>query len=139
MAMWKRKIEEDDYPTPRMRLCIADNETDTIMGTVTRYWISEPTHWTAIGIAIWNPDNWGKGFGTEALHLWCDYLFTAEPNFVRLDARTWSGNHGMMRLAEKLGFTREATFRKARIVDGTYYDGLGYGILRSEWFARTTE
>lgn len=35
-----------------------------------------------------------------------------------LDLRTWSGNHGMMRLAEKLGFLQEACFRKARIVRG---------------------
>ncbi|MEL6309369.1 MAG: GNAT family protein [Chloroflexota bacterium] len=136
MAMWKRKIEEDNYPAPRMRLCIADSETDTIMGMVTRYWISEETNWTAIGITIWNPEHWGMGFGYEAFGLWCDYLFAEEQSFVRLDARTWSGNHGMMRLAEKLGFTQEATFRMARIVNDEYYDGLGYGILRSEWEAR---
>jgi RimJ/RimL family protein N-acetyltransferase len=55
------------------------------------------------------------------------------PHIVRLDLRTWSGNHGMMRLAEKLGYQQEARFRQARIVEGRYYDGLGYGILRAEW------
>ena len=55
------------------------------------------------------------------------------PDIVRLDLRTWSGNTGMMRLAEKLGYKLEAVFRKARIVEGTYYDGLGYGVLREEW------
>jgi putative hydrolase of HD superfamily len=42
----------------------------------------------------------------------------------------------MMRLAEKLGYRQEACFRKARIVDGVHYDGLGYGILCEEWRAR---
>ena len=38
-----------------------------------------------------------------------------------------------MRLAEKLGYQEEARFRKARIVNGEYYDGIGFGILREEW------
>jgi RimJ/RimL family protein N-acetyltransferase len=58
------------------------------------------------------------------------------PELARLDLRTWSGNHGMMALARKLGFIEEARFRKARIVDGAYHDGLGYGIRREEWATR---
>ena len=132
---FRESITKADHPTPRRALAIV-NASDEIMGSVTRYWISQETNWTAIGLSIWNPENWGKGYGYQALGLWCDYLFEVEPEFVRLDARTWSGNHGMMRLAEKLGFTREATFRMARIVNGNYYDGLGYGILRTEWNER---
>ncbi len=40
----------------------------------------------------------------------------------------------MMALAEKLGFKKEAEYRKARIVDGQYYDSVSYGILREEWY-----
>jgi RimJ/RimL family protein N-acetyltransferase len=118
------------------RLAISLRDSNAIIGVATRYWISKETDWTAIGLSIWNPENWGKGYGYEALGQWCDYLFANEPSFVRLDARTWSGNFGMMRLAEKLGFTKEAVFRNARIVNGKYYDGLGYGILREEWEER---
>lgn len=117
----------------RRRFVILDCETNEVLGMVTRYWISQETQWTAIGIAIYDADQWGKGLGYEALGLWCEYLFAAYPDFVRLDMRTWSGNVGMMKLAEKLGFTKEAVFRQARIVNNTYYDGLGYGILRDEW------
>src|SRR5690606_15425534 len=106
------------------------------LGMVTRYWISEETNWSAVGLVIYDPKHWGQGLGYEALGLWCAYLFETNPDFVRLDLRTWSGNVGMMKLAEKLGFLREAVFRKARIVNGDYYDGLGYGILREEWDER---
>lgn len=133
MEKWAKRITEAAYPIPRVRLGIALQETDEIIGMVTRYWISQETNWTAIGISIWNADNWNNGYGYEALGLWCDYLFAVEKKFVRLDARTWSGNTGMMKLAEKLSFTQEAVFRMARIVNGKYYDGLGYGILRDEW------
>lgn len=121
---------------PRRRLLIVDTDKDELMGMVSRYWISQETNWTALGITIYDAKQWGKGYGYEALGLWCDYLFASQPDFVRLDLRTWSGNIGMMKLAEKLGFLREATFRKARIVNGAYYDGLGYGILRDEWGSR---
>lgn len=58
------------------------------------------------------------------------------PELLRLDLRIWSGNHGMMALARKLGFQEEARFRKARILAGAVYDGMGYGVLREEWTAR---
>lgn len=124
-------------PSPiRERMVIAQADNDAVLGTVSRYWISEETHWLALGITLYDPATWGKGLGYQALGLWCQYHLDADADLIRLDLQTWSGNVGMMRLAEKLGFLREATFRKARIVDGIYYDGLGYGILREEWEQR---
>ena len=129
----RQRITTDEWPSPRNRLIIADRERDQLMGMVTWYWISEETYWPAVGIVLYDPANWGQGYGYEALTLWSSYLFEHYPQFVRLDLRTWSGNHGMMRLAEKAGYQQEACFRRARIVDGAYYDGLGYGMLREEW------
>jgi putative hydrolase of HD superfamily len=132
----RRQIESGDRPDPRDSLVIADRETDMLNGHVTWYWQSEETWWLSVGIGLYDPAVWGKGLGYEALGLWSDYLFAAMPQLARLDLRTWSGNTGMMRLAGKIGFREEARFRKARIVDGAYYDGLGYGVLREEWAAR---
>jgi len=103
---------------------------------VSWYWQSQETHWLSVGLVIYDPAYWGQGRGYDALGLWSDYLFQALPAIVRLDLRTWSGNGGMMRLAEKLGYQLEARFRQARIVNGRYYDGLGYGVLREEWARR---
>ena len=136
IQMIERKIKQGGWPDPRQRLVIADRESDQLAGLVTRYWISKETHWPAIGIVIFDPAHWGQGMGYEVFGLWCDYLFTQLESIVRLDLRTWSGNTGMMKLAEKLGFALEARFRMARIVDGAYYDGIGYGILRQEWHDR---
>lgn len=108
-----------------------------LLGTVSRYAIDE-TGWTAMGIAIWDPAQWGRRLGTEALRLWIEILFRTEPDLHRLDLRTWSGNLGMCRVADRLGFTLEARFREARLVDGTRYDSVGFGLLRSEW-ARSAE
>ncbi|MBA3870389.1 MAG: GNAT family N-acetyltransferase [Anaerolineae bacterium] len=132
----RNTIEFSDWPTPRHQLVIANRQDNQMIGQVSWYWISEETHWPALGIVIYDPQHWRHGYGYEALGLWSDYLLQAQPSFVRLDLRTWSGNAGMMRLAQKLGYREEARFRNARVVDGQYYDGLGYGVLREEWAAR---
>jgi putative hydrolase of HD superfamily len=129
-------IETGDLPTPRTSLAITDRSSDALFGTVTWYWESEATLWPGVGIVIFDPAWWGRGIGYEALGLWSDYLFASLPRIVRLDLRTWSGNMGMLRLALKLGYREEACFRRARIVNGAYYDGLGYGVLRDEWHVR---
>lgn len=132
----RNAIEYGDWPNPRNQLIIVTAPDNRMIGQVSWYWISEETHWPALGIVIYDPQFWRRGIGYEALGLWSDYLFKTAPQFVRLDLRTWSGNAGMMRLALKLGYREEARFRMARVVDGQYYDGMGYGVLRDEWQAR---
>lgn len=133
IALHTRWIENGHEPDPHRRWTIADLESDRLVGTVNRYWISRETNWPALGIVLYDPQSWGRGLGRQALGLWVDELFEAYPELVRLDLRTWSGNERMCRVAETLGFTLEARFRKARIVEGEYFDGVGYGLLREEW------
>lgn len=135
VAQMREKIEVTAWPEPRQRLVIAQHDNDSLLGMVSWYWTSQETYWLSLGISIYDPDNWGKGIGYEALGLWGDYLLAVMPQLARLDLRTWSGNVGMMCLAQKLGYREEARFRRARIVKGLYYDGMGYGVLREEWQA----
>jgi RimJ/RimL family protein N-acetyltransferase len=121
---------------PRSRVVIADKDTNKLLGTVSCYWESVETNWLCAGIAIYDPEYWGKGIGFESLGLWTEYLFQNYPKIVRLDLRTWSGNIGLIKLANKLGFIQEACFRKARIVDGIYFDSIGLGILKEEFEAK---
>lgn len=45
----------------------------------------------------------------------------------RLDFATWSGNLGMLRIGQRLGFVEEGRFRQAREVDGVLYDAVVMG------------
>ena len=132
----RQRVEMADWPEPRQRLIIAEQATNMFVGMVSCYWESKETNWLSVGIVIYDPAFWSGGIGYEALGLWSDYLLTAMPELVRLGLATWSGNVRMMRLAEKLGYQEEARRRKARIVEGKYYDSMGYGVLREEWVAR---
>lgn len=123
--------ESIENPLPNRQLIV--NESDKIIGEVSWYWKSEETLWMEIGIVIFDEKYWGKGIGFQAMNLWITQLFKTKKNIVRLGLTTWSGNIGMMKLSKKLGLKQEALYRKARIVNGVYYDSVSYGILREEW------
>lgn len=112
---------------------IVDQSNDTLIGEVSWHWKSKETNWMEIGIIVFNEQYWGKGIGYDALKLWIDKLFEDRQELIRIGLTTWSGNLRMMALATKLGMLKEATYRKARIVDNEYYDSVSYGILREEW------
>lgn len=124
---------EDGLP-PR-RLVIADAVTDALVGTVSWHWESRETAWARMGVTVFDPAQRGRGVGRAALAAWTSYLF-AHTDWVRLDYSTWSGNAAMVRVGEVLGFTEEARFRQARVVEGVRYDSVVMGVLRDEWLAR---
>jgi RimJ/RimL family protein N-acetyltransferase len=108
-------------------------ETDgKIVGTVSYYWEHKESNWLEVGIVIYDPAYWNGGYGTEALRIWIDYLFTSLP-LVRIGLTTWSGNSRMVRSAEKLGMKMEGCIRKCRLYKGNYYDSIRMGMLREEW------
>jgi RimJ/RimL family protein N-acetyltransferase len=111
---------------------VIETRAGTSIGTVTRYWADERSHWLEVGVGIYRAGQWGKGYGTEALALWADYLFESMP-LRRVGLRTWSGNPRMMRLARRLGFTLEARFRETYGARGRVYDRVAFGLLRREW------
>lgn len=120
---------------PPHSLVVARGADGAFLGTVTWYWESEETEWARVGIVLHDPASRGTGAGTAALGLWTTLLFEST-GWRRLDLATWSGNHAMVRVAERLGFTLEGRFREARVVRGEVYDSLVYGVLREEWRQR---
>ena len=79
-----------------------------------------------VGIGICESSFCEKGFGTNALAAFVQYLI--ENGESEIYCQTWSGNIRMVRLAEKLGFEvckRKIDFRHVR---GKYYDGLTFKL-----------
>ena len=133
IAVYRKKLERGDQNVLENKKIIANKETDEIIGEVNWYWKSEETLWMELGVVIFNENYWGQGIGYGALKMWVDEKFKENPKLIRLGLTTWSGNERMMKLAEKLGFKKEAVYRKARIVNNEYFDSVSYGILREEW------
>jgi putative hydrolase of HD superfamily len=120
-------------PRPRTNLGVADLDTDLILGEVSQIAGGDAPN---LNIVIYNPDLWGYGLGYEALGLWCDYLFQDPDGSAALTLETWSGNAGMVRLAQKLGFAESTRDRRATVVGGRRHDALRYVLERAEWRRR---
>jgi RimJ/RimL family protein N-acetyltransferase len=80
----------------------------------------------------------GQGLGTHALRWLTSYLFTEFPGIRRIEGTTRQDNHAMRRTFRTCGYVKEAHYRQAwSAPGGTFYDAVGYAILRSDWNAST--
>lgn len=129
LAQFKKRYLQDQSTPPKLFGMFIDDE---LKGTVSYYWENERTRWLECGIIIYDSRLWNGGYGTKALSLWVDQLFSLI-DIPRIGLTTWSGNERMMRCAEKCGFILEGRLRKVRYYQGAYYDSMRYGMLREEW------
>jgi ribosomal-protein-alanine N-acetyltransferase len=80
---------------------------------------------------ILNPESRGKGYMTEALRLFSDYLFDVH-KVNRLQLTVAVGNESSRRVAEKGGFKSEGILRGAAFLAGEPRDMEMFSLLRSE-------
>lgn len=83
-------------------------------------------------IGIWLlPAHRGQGIGTEAQRQLVEYLFATTPAH-RLQAGTEVDNIAEQRALERAGFRREGVARGVHFRDGSWRDGVLYGLLRDD-------
>ncbi|MGH2429685.1 MAG: GNAT family N-acetyltransferase [Candidatus Limnocylindria bacterium] len=87
------------------------------------------------GIAIGEKDEWGKGYGTDALRAICDFGF-GELRLERIQLHVYAGNERGRRSYEKAGFVHEGTLRRAHFARAEHHDVHVMGLLRDEWKAQ---
>ncbi len=88
-----------------------------------------------VGIGIFDREQWGKGYGTEAMRLVLGYAF-GELKLNRVELSTDEENVRAIRSYEKCGFVREGLMRKHRLIDGRPIDSVMMAVIRSDWEAR---
>lgn len=84
-----------------------------------------------VGYELFDSRFEGKGYMSEALLLFCAYLFSIRP-INRIQVNVMEENIGSARVAEKCGFTYEGTMRKATFNRGKYHNLRLYSLLREE-------
>lgn len=129
----KKQTPIKDPSAPEKMAVIATLENRPL-GWVNRYCKGNPLIWF-VGIDICEDDHLNRGYGTEALNLWVNYLFE-NSEYHKLCLDTWSFNPRMMRVAEKIGFIAEGCQREMQFWQGEWLDLMHYGMLREEWEAR---
>ncbi len=92
--------------------------------------------WTSrsaeIGISIYNPEYWGKGYGAESLDLLLRFAFL-DLNLNRVELEVFDFNKRAYKCYVKVGFKESGRKRKARFIEGKYHDCIIMDILREEW------
>jgi RimJ/RimL family protein N-acetyltransferase len=83
-----------------------------------------------IGIVLM-PEQWGRGYGSEAQRLLAAYLFETT-DAMRVEAGTDVDNVAEQRALEKAGFVREGVMRSAQFRGGTYHDMVFYSRVRTD-------
>ena len=90
------------------------------------------------GISLGEKGEWNKGYGTDALHVLCDFGF-GELRFERIELQVYAANARARRSYEKAGFTLEGTLRHRHFAEGRFEDVLIMSLLRDEWAGAVAE
>lgn len=104
------------------------------IGTVGLHDIQEDNGKAAFGIAIGETEEWGKGYGADALNAICDFGF-GELRLERIELQVYAENERGRRAYLKAGFVHEGTLRRARFARGQHQDVHVMSQLRDEWLA----
>lgn len=105
---------------------------DRLIGDVS-LWVVSWTHRDGFaGIGIGDRQDWGRGFGTEAMQLLLRFAFH-ELDLHRVSLNVFDYNPRAIRSYEKAGFHLEGRVRQAGQRDGQRYDFIYMGILANEW------
>ncbi len=85
-----------------------------------------------VGISLGERQDWGKGYGTDAMRVLLGYAFD-ELNLHRVSLDVFEYNPRAIRSYEKAGFTVEGRCRQYLHREGRRWDLIFMGILREEW------
>ena len=137
--MWSEKkykewLEKDVEKDPAQNLffgirTLADNQLIGFMALFDESW----QHGDAlVAIAVGERDCWSKGYGTDAMRVMLDYVFS-ELNLRRLTLIVFEHNPRAIRSYQKAGFVLEGRVRGAMLREGRRWDWYYMGILGEEW------
>lgn len=81
-----------------------------------------------LGIMIGDSDFRGKGYGTDAVQVLCDFGFR-ELNLHKVKATVFDFNTAAIKAYEKCGFVREGLLKNELFREGSYHDVIVMGKI----------
>ena len=128
---YNKSKQDKSRPCPGLHINTGDGQH---IGWVSTYnWDPEGKS-IFIGIIIPEEEHWGKGYGTEAVRLFLNYLFDSS-DLNTIHTATWTGNERMVRCAGKAGFTEHKIMphRSPISVRGEPLERIEFSLSRAEW------
>jgi RimJ/RimL family protein N-acetyltransferase len=113
------------------KFTVVHRESGDVLGSALLFSID--THNRSAQIGLWlRPACRGRGYGTEAVGVFCRYGFRIL-GLHRLQMDTLADNVAMVTAAERNGFQLEGRLREAVWVDGRFVDSLVLGLAVDHW------
>lgn len=85
-----------------------------------------------LGYIIYDKQNYGQGYVSEALSLFVNYIFKVKL-INRLEIRILPSNIASEKVAVKCGFSYEGLIRKAIFHHGQYQDLKQFSLLKEDY------
>ena len=128
----ERSTTMDPWRDGGMTLAVEDKKTGEFLGTVSLFDISKQHKRAEFGIALHNPENLGKGYGTDTTRvmLWIAFQILG---FNSVYLITMDNNERAQRAYEKAGFKNAGVFRQGAYVKGAFHDFVIMDILKEEF------
>jgi RimJ/RimL family protein N-acetyltransferase len=116
---------------PGLLLAIVEKSSNKVIGQLNSAMTDRPNLTADVGY-ISNPEYRGQGFVSEALVALIDFLFIEE-KVHRIIADIDIRNQNSIRVVERLGFRKEATFVENDYLKGEWCSMHLYALLSREW------
>lgn len=129
---FRKRFQETGFCNEDHGMFLITDKTGRILGDIAYFKGVSYLPGYEIGYKIYQREDWGKGYTSEALKLFSSYLFDVNHTIHRLELHADMNNIGSRRVAEKAGFTFEGTKRQAVFSRGQYRDLAIYSMLRQE-------
>ena len=111
---------------------IINKSEDLYIGNIELRILNNISRRGSLGIVIFNPSYWNKGYGTEAVRLILNYGFKTL-NLHSIELEVFDNNPRAHRCYEKAGFQKMGRRRESVYSDGEYFDSLLLDITSIEW------
>ena len=131
----KRLKKQRSSPSSTSKGWWIDTVEGQHIGSINYYKYDEEEKSAFIGICIPEEENWGKGYGTEAVSLFLNFLFDSF-DLKTIRTATWTGNKRMVRCAGKAGFTDQKIMphRSSISVRGEPLERIEFSLSSAEWY-----
>lgn len=125
--------QQKEQPRRKFQLAVTLKPSGQLIGNCGIRMASAEAHEADIGYEL-APQQWGKGYATEAASAIVRFGFT-ELHLHRIWSWCYADNSGSAHVLEKLGMRPEGRLREKEYFKGRWWDVRLFGILEHEWRA----
>jgi len=129
---WVRSTWKDKRERTRFVFAIEEVKEKKLLGTASLFNCNWVDRSAVLGIDIHGSENWGKGYGSEAVRLLLDFAFKSL-NLNRVELEMLDFNERAQRCYRKVGFKEIGIRRQGKFVDGKPRNVILMDILKDEW------